>query len=183
MKKHIYGFALFLFIVSAAVITYSFLHTPPVPDVETVYLTIDDHPRYPRASHAESGELSCEIKNVVLDVEGGYGSADITFHWNSSEPAPDGLIVDFGLTTADRPFEGRSIGYARIGSVWKNNMMTENVKFLLEGRTRGLDLKKNYYGYIEASDWQGGDERVKLIYREKDRMTGAAPVLIKHGKK
>lgn len=182
MKKHIYGFALFLFIVSSAVIAYRFL-LPPQTFVVPANLTHADHPRSIEPASKMAEGLTCEIKNVVLDVEGGYGSADVTFRWNSSEPAPDGLIVDFGLTTADRPFEGRSIGYARIGSVWKNNTMTENVKFLLEGRTRGLDLKKNYYGYIEASDWKGGDERVKLIYREKDRMTGAAPVLIKHGKK
>lgn len=185
MKKHIFGFALFLFIVSSAIVTYRFLYAPPVPDVEVVHINHDAPPpaQYVGLGSKTAEVLSCEIKNIVLDVEGGYGTADVTFRWNSSEPPPGGLIVELGLTTADRPFEGRGIGFARIGSVWKNNTMTENVKFLLEGRADGLDLKKNYYGYVEASDWKGGDERVKLIYREKDRMTGAAPVLIKHGKK
>lgn len=182
MKKHLYGFAIFLLIVSSSVVTYRFLSTPPFTQIDPEHLEVKLQPHVEEREAEIPSGLSCEIKNMLIDVQEGYGTADVTFRWNSSEPAPEGLIVDVGVTTANSAYYGTHIGVVKLGSVWKKNTMTERIVFLLEDEADRLDTQRAYYGYVEASEWKGSGN-VKLVYRPDNKLRNAVPVLIKHRKK
>jgi hypothetical protein len=186
MRKHIYGFALFVFIVACGVTAYTLFLAP----------TVEIKPSYCRRNIPSAvsdpgpiqespgpGPLAYKIKSFYLDLETGEGTAEVRLDWNSSEKPPAGVRFDFGVTTPGEPFSGMTVG-----SYWapkpfeKGRSVTMTCRFKTSG---GLDPKvENYYGFAEAAEAGGiGSGFTKTVLVEKNRMAGAIPVLTGHPKK
>lgn len=180
MIKHIIGFALFVFIVTCGVMVYAFLYTPPMPQIEKVRIPVAV--AEPSRGKTEVSPLSYELKSFTVDLEKRQATIEVRLEWNSAEKPPHGLMLDFGVTTADRPF-------ARIHLVSKliNRPFGSSRSI---GKTFVLDLKEisgmspqetAYYGNMEATDIAELTPPLSpAVYVEKNRMIGAIPALVRH---
>jgi hypothetical protein len=188
MRKHIYGVALFIFIVACGAVAYA-LFLAPAMEVNTtsrycpkrIPATVSDPDPIPESP--KPGPLAYKIKSFYLDLETGGGTVEVQLDWNSSEKPPAGVRLDFGLTTPGEPFSGKTVGYDYVHKPFeKGRSVTKTCRFMTSG---DLDPKvKNYYGYAEVTDAAGvGSGITKTVLVEKNRMAGAMPVLMGHPNK
>lgn len=181
MIKHIIGFALFVFIVSCGVIAYAFLYAPPMPRIEEVNIPANPGTPGPVEKKKEIEVLSYDIHSFTVDLEKRKATIDVTLDWNLAEKPPSGLVLDFGLTTADRPFAVINLGYQNFSQPFANGRPVRQIFVLDLKDFRGLSSKEAYYGYMGATDVaETHRSSVPLVYTEKNRMIGAVPALVRY---
>jgi hypothetical protein len=175
MKKHIYGFALFVSIVASGAIAYTLFH--PGAAVSE---------RAPVAKTVQAGRLRYEIKSLTIDLASNRGTAVVELHGLSKDTLPRGFDIGFGIVTADRPHDGTLIGWSGGEGFTFDESQTETRTFtfpLDEGSRRKFDPEKNYYGFLHmepgATDFKGDD----VLDGTRDFMYGSVPVLVRHPNK
>lgn len=189
MRKHIYGFALFIFIVTCGVTAYSLFLAPTV-EVNTaskycpkrIPMAVTEDPGTIQES-PKPGPLAYKIKSFHIDLQTGEGTVEVRLDWNSSEKPPSGVRFDFGVTTPGKPFEGMTVGSYYISEPFeKGRTMTETCRFKTSGDPD--PNVTNYYGYAEVTEGGGtGSGFTKTVLVRKNRMAGAIPALMGHQKK
>lgn len=179
MRKHIIGFALFAFIVTCGAVIYGFLYTPPMPEIAEVTIPVTHAPVEVRK---ETSALSYELTGFTVDLEKRRATIDVTIDWDSAEKPPAGLVLDFGLTTADRPFAGISLGYQNLSQPFAYGRTLRRTFILDLKEFNGLGAREEaYYGYMGATDIaEVKSSSTRLVYTEKNRMIGAIPALVRY---
>lgn len=181
MIKHVIGFALFVFIIACGVMVYAFLYTPPMPQIEEVKIPVAPGYRRPVELKKEIEVLSYELHSFTVDLEKRKATIDVTLEWNWHEDHPAGLVLDFGLTTADRPFAVTSLGYQNFSQPFANGNTVRRTFVLDLKDFAGLSPKETYYGYMGATDIaEARRSSVPLVYTEKNRMIGSVPALVRY---
>jgi hypothetical protein len=181
MRKHIIGFALFTFIVTCGVMVYAFLYTPPIPQIEEVKVPVTISGTRTVEIKKEASALSCELKSFTVDLEKRQATVDVKIDWNSAEKPPGGLILDFGVTTSDRPFAGIGLGNLSIKHPFGEGRSFRQTFVLDLKDFSGLSPKDAYYGYVGATDIaEINRSSSQAVYVEKNHMIGAIPALIRH---
>jgi len=186
MRKHIYGFALFVFIVACGATAYTLFLSPTV-EIKTSYcpkripLAVGNPD--PIQESPRPGPLAYKIKSFYIDDETDGATVEVQLDWNSSEKPPAGVRFDFGLTTPGEPFSGRTVGsYYADKPFEKGRSVTKICRFKTSGDPD--PSVTNYYGYAEVTEAAGmGDGFKKTVLVEKNRMAGAIPVLMGHPNK
>jgi hypothetical protein len=183
MRKHIFGLALFIFIVASSVLIYgSFYYwteydnvsAKPLPERRAIKEIPEERPVSP-------DRLTNRVKSFTIDLEKGTGTVEVDMTWNSDEaPPPSGVRFDFGVVTPSEPTAEIQVGSFYIEEPFNGERSaTKTCVFRLWGNP--LDPKiTNYYGYAELADREGV---TNLVYTEKNRMAGAVQVLVKHPRK
>lgn len=95
MRKHIYGIALFLFIVSSGAVFYKIFLAPRAHiNIPSTYCqrripaAVTQDPDPIQKDH-KPGPLSYKLKSFYIDLETGDRTVEIQLDWNSSEnPRP-----------------------------------------------------------------------------------------------
>lgn len=189
MRKHIYGFALFIFIVTCGVTAYTLFLAPTV-EVNTtskycpkrIPMAVNEDPD-PIQESPKPGPLAYKIKSFHIDLETGVGTVEVRLDWNSSEKPPSGVRFDFGVTTARNPNEGMTVGsYYVYKPFEKGRTTTKTCRFKTSAYPDPAVTA--YYGYAVVIEATGaGDGFTKTVLVEKNRMAGAIPALMGHEKK
>lgn len=189
MRKHIYGFALFIFIVACGATAYALFLAPTV-EVNTssnycrkrVPVAVHEDPD-PIQESPRPGPLASEIKSFHIDLETGDGTVEVQLDWNSSEKPPSGVRLDFGVTTPRKPYEGMTVGSYYVNKPFeKGRSATHTCRFKTSGSPD--PAVTNYYGYAEVTEATGtGSGFTKTVLVAKNRMAGAIPALMGHQKK
>jgi hypothetical protein len=187
MRKHLYGFALFVFIAASGAALYTLLFAPLKADVPVVgddrLVVIVREPADLEEVKPIKSPLSYELKSFHIDLESRRGTAEVQLDWNSSEKPPAEVSVEFGLTTPGEPFSGMTVGHDDVRKPFeKGRSVTKTCRFLVLGHP-GPNVT-SYYGYAEVTEAAGIDDYItKLVLIEKNRMAGAIPALITHPNK
>jgi hypothetical protein len=187
MRKHIYGFALFIFIVGSGAALYTLLYAPlklnvpPVGDDRLVVIVRE--PADIEEVNPVKSPLSYELKSFHLDLETSEGTVELKLAWDSDKKPPAEVRFDFGLTTPGKPYEGMRVrSYSVYEPFKKGKSVTHTCKFKSWGNPKP-DVT-NYYGYAEIIEPLGKDDFItKTVLIEKNRMAGAVPALITHPNK
>jgi hypothetical protein len=180
MRKHIIGFALFIFIVASGVMVYAFLYTPPMPGIEEVKLPVTIGEQREVGVKEEASALSTELKSFTVDLEKRQATIDVRLDWNSADKPPAGLILDFGVTSADRPFAGIGLGYQNLNRPFASGRTVRRTFVLDLKDFSGLSPKDTFYGYIDVTDIaELSRSSSRAIYVEKNHMIGAISALVR----
>jgi hypothetical protein len=189
MRKHIYGFALFVFIVASGAIAYTLFH--PMAEINMGSGTRGNHPRAvvsepaPVGKALQAGRLEYEIKSLTVDLNTNRGTAVVELYGRSKDILSRGFDIGFGIVTADQPHGGSLIGWSGGEGFVSDESLSETRTFtfpLEEGSRRKFDPEKNYYGFLHmepgATDFRGDD-----LDGTRDFMYGLVPVLVRHPNK
>lgn len=187
MRKHIYGFALFVFIVASGATLYTLLYAPLKADVPPVdsdrLVVIVREPADIEEVKPVKVLLSYEVKSFHIDLETGLGTVEVKLEWNSDKKPPAGVRFDFGLTTPGKRYEGMKVGSYYVKEPFKNG---RSVTYTCKFKSWGDPDPKvtNYYGYAEVTEpVEKNDDVTYLVLIEKNRMAGAVPALMTHPNK
>jgi hypothetical protein len=196
MRKHIYGFALFVFIVASGAALYTLLYAPFKADVPPVgddrLVVIVREPANIEEVRPERNPLSYELKSFHIDLETGEGTVEVKLAWDSDKKPPAGVRFNFGLTTPGTRYEGMAVGSYYISEPFKKDRsVTYTCKFKSGGDPN--PNAANYYGYAEVTEpvekpevrkpVETNGDITKLVLIEKNRMAGAIPALMTHPNK
>lgn len=196
MRKHLYGFALFAFIVASGAALYTLLYAPVNADVPPVdddrLVVIVREPANLEEVKPVKVPLSYEVKSFHIDLETGGGTVEVKLDWNSDKKPPAGVWFDFGVTTPGKPYEGMRVGYYYVHEPFeKGRSMTKTCRFKISGDPN--PNVTNYYGYAEVTELvekeevtkqvEANGDITKLVLIEKNRMSGAIPALMTHPNK
>lgn len=181
MRKHIIGFALFIFIVVTGVVTYSFFRV-------TTKKTSCDLDKYRSRSavslppeRTEVNPVSHELKSFQVDLGKNIATIEVKLDCNSADTPYKGMVINFGVATADEPYRGIEIGSEFLKDPFaKGNSVTKTFKFTTSARVRLNPNQKNYYGYMEFIDQDEDTGVRKLVLIESNRMANAIPALVRH---
>lgn len=173
MKRHIFGFAIFLMIVGLTVIAYSFFKPFVIPEVPKTVSVENDRPY---SCWTDRRPVSARVLTAEYDVWSGELVADIKLSWNGRGKAPDRLYYNvllmnkgYGPDTwalnsdvALEPFEGSGTTIKR-------------VRFSRSAMEKFQDLD-NIYVHVEAA------EDGKFASTQPERISSAKylPVLKVH---
>jgi hypothetical protein len=161
---------------------YAFLYTPPMPLIEEVRIPVTVSEPQTVEVRKEAAAVSCELKSFTVDLEKGQATIEVILAWNSAEKPPAGLVLDFGVTTADRPFAGIQLGYLKINRPFASGRSISNTFTLDLKEFSGVSPNETaYYGYMQATDIaELSRSSSRAVYVEKNRMIGAIPALVRH---
>lgn len=190
MRKHLYGFALFVFIVASGAIVYTLFH--PRSEITRGFCRRETQPRTavsepaPVGKTVQAGRLPYEIKSLTVDLAANRGTAVVEFHGPSKDTLTKGFDIGFGIITADQPHGGTLIGWSRGKGFAFDKSLTETRTFIFpleEGSRSKFGPEKNYYGFLHLepgfTDFQGDD----VLDGTRDFMYGSVPVLVRHPNK
>ena len=144
MRKHIYGFALFVFIVACGVTAYALfmprrwrLNTSSKYCPKRISGGSQRHPD-PILESPKPGPLSYKIKSFHIDLETGLGTVEVQLDWDSGEKPPAGVRLDFGLTTPGEPYSGTDgrVMVMSTSRLKKGMSVTKTCLFKTSGRPR-----------------------------------------------
>jgi len=182
MRKHIYGFTLFVFIVACGVTAYAFFFARTAEiNKDRTRGAVSEHA--PGRQIMRGERLAYEIKSFTVDLAKNRGTVMVKFDWISTTTPPHGIEIGFGIVTADRPHGGSLIGWSAAEQFAFDESRTETRTFtfqLEEGSRHKFDPEKTYYGFLHLghlyTDFQGDD----VLDKTRDFMYGSVPVLVHH---
>ena len=100
MKKHLFGLAIFISIVTAAVFVYGYFNTPPIPVIPAV-----DYPKDHQAKNLDNGlslmKVTYRVSAAELDVKDRIFRAQVDLEWNGKHTPPDSMFMNFYLMNAN----------------------------------------------------------------------------------
>jgi hypothetical protein len=184
MRKHLYGFALFTFIVATAVVFCGAFYYWNEYDVRVAPRPLPESISPAETQPPKSGPPLYELKSFLIDLEKNTATFEVKFNWESTEKPPLALEFNFGVTTARKPYEAIELGTELVQlPFFEKKSVTKTFTSTIYARGK-LDPKATYYGYLELNDRPKNNDGVtKLVLIEKNRMAGSVPALIKHPKK
>lgn len=145
MRKHLFGLAIFISIITAAVFVYGYFNTPQIPVIPAV-----DYPHEDTTFSRD--DFQSEIEYRILTAEADMRTrnlvARVELNWNGKHKSPDKVYIslflwengrnpEFWALTSDvldRPFSSG------------NKFITTITLYKVTGKFRDLD---NIYGYID----------------------------------
>lgn len=176
MRKHLYGFALFAFIVASAAAVYAFIHTPNFIAEE---VRLESSVPAPIEKIPDIDPLTYELKSFNIDLEKGIGTVEMKLNWNVGDKPPAGIRFDFGVAISGKPYAGTQVGSYYIDKPFSGGRSsTQTCVFKLWGAFLDPNIT-SYYGYAEIAE-RGNNGATTLVYTEKNRMIGAISALIRH---
>lgn len=181
MKKHIFGFALFSFIVASFVFTYAFFSAPSLVSKEAVKPPVAQYePREekPYSCNLRKNKLSYEVLSSQYLVDENKIVSKIRIDYNGSiRVAPSKIYV--GTTFSSAGNIGKN-GYG--DQVTIENPFSEGrerIVTIVSNVTDGkkIDIDENLYVTVTVGDYDGTTD-----YRRNGEITQAKSVLFVYGK-
>lgn len=99
MRKHLFGLAIFISIVTAAVLVYGYFDTQPIPVIPAV-----DYPKDPRATNFGNRnslkKIAYQVSAAELDIKDGTFRARVDLEWKGKHTTPMPVFMNFYLMNA-----------------------------------------------------------------------------------
>jgi hypothetical protein len=183
MRKHIYGFALFVFIIASGAGSYALFFSPPDKDPPIVKQPVRVTALENRGAEkaVDLSPVSYKIRSFIIDLEKKEVIVEVDLRWNSELPEPSAIRLNFGVATAASTFEGIEIGSAVFDDPFiASRMVSRTFTVTLTGREKLDPKERNYYGYLEVGDNGPPSGATTLVYRRKNKLAGSVPALVRH---
>jgi hypothetical protein len=146
MVKHLFGVAIFISIVTAAVFVYGFFNTLSIPEIPAVGGNLDTV--FP--NKWSSNNLAVRIVTAEYDTRAGTLTADIALTWKGAEIPPAMLVYRIHLLDGSRSAGSLAIrSDSAITPFRKGRSSARRVVFTRDEMGRFADLH-NIYMYIET---------------------------------
>lgn len=179
MKKHIFGFALFSFIVASFVFTYAFFSAPSIPSKESVrppVAQLEPREEKPYSCNLRKNKLSYEVLSSQYFVDEDKIVSKIRVSLNDSV-APSRIYVGTTFSSAGNIGKngyGDQITVENPFAEGREKIVTITSK-VLEGEK--IDIDENLYAMVSVTDYDGSTN-----YKKSGAVTQAKPVLFVYGK-
>lgn len=179
MKKHIFGFALFSFIVASFVLTYAFFAAPSIPSKEAVkppLALVEPRAEKPYTCNLRKNKLSYEVLSSQYFVDEDRIVSKIRVSLNDSV-APSRIYI--GTTFSSAGNIGKN-GYGDQVTVespfaeGREKIVTVTSK-VTDGKK--IDIDENLYVLVHIADYD-----ISRNYKKSGEVTQAKPVLFVYGK-
>jgi hypothetical protein len=95
MKQHIFGFALFSFIVSSFAIIFAFLYAPAIPKIDEVKAPV--YVKKPYLCRKKGNTVSYKVESSKYFADEGKIISRITLSWNGHSEAPKKVYLISGF--------------------------------------------------------------------------------------
>jgi len=167
MRKHIFGFLVFVLIVAVFGIAHSYLGIGRIekakpPTFETVHLT------------GSRRTLTYDVKSVMFDLDTGKLISQIHLTWNGGEYPPDTLWISPSISN-DQKRSTTAFPSDRINWPFKNGNQVIVTTETPDSNSIAIDGKDNYYALFAFSD------DATVIHSSIRELTPRPPVLFVHG--
>jgi hypothetical protein len=195
MKKHLFGFAIFSFIVGTAIFASVIFNAPkevmlpavePVP-YETIKTSCWQTEEQTTAKTVEA-PLSYTLQDVSWDAEKNLLRAKIQIFWHGNGNQPKAVNYKINFFTADQPEKSLLIAEDTVQSPFEGRYAAaKNITFFVKMRGERIDPKKNYYAYVDLGSFeQEGNAAsgtfsgrlTRVVLNESEKLAKAAPVTI-----
>lgn len=185
MRKHLLGLAIFISIVTAAVLVYGYFDTQPIPVIPAVEEHVRQMPRHPMEVKV-APRLSSQLVSILYDETTGKMTAIVDLEWNGTLPKPSDLRIDFSLVDPSSTNDRRYFHSVKFKHPFSDSLRIQhhiewdNTTFLL------LNSEPNWYAYAEAVDEIEEFRRNEsglLVLVEKNYLAMSVPILVKHAKR
>jgi hypothetical protein len=97
MRKHLFGLAIFISIITAAVLVYGYFNAPPIPVIPAV-----DYPK-DHLENLDSGlpSVAYRVSAAELDIKDRTFRARVDLEWDGKHAPPESLFMKFYLINAN----------------------------------------------------------------------------------
>lgn len=179
MKKHIFGFALFSFIIASFVFTYAFFSAPSLVSKEAVKppaAQLEPREEKPYTCNFRKNKLSHEVLSSQYFVDENKIVSKIRVTLNDSV-APSTIYVNANYSAAGNIGKNGFGDQVRIENPFSEGR--EKIVTITSNVTDGkkFDIDENLYVLVSASDYDGS-----INYKRKGEVTQAKSVLFVYGK-
>ena len=179
MKKHIFGFALFSFIVASFVFTYAFFSAPSIPSKEAVKPPVsqpEPQAEKPYSCNLRKNNLSYEVLSSQYFVDEDRIVSKIRVSLNDSV-APSRIYIGTTFSSAVNIGNGGYGDQQTVESPFAEGR--EKIVTVVSKITDGkkIDIDENLYVLVHIADYD-----ISRNYKKSGEVTQAKPVLFVYGK-
>ncbi len=178
MRKHLFGLAIFISIVTAAVFVYGYFYEPPIPVIPAVDYPKEELISIPSTCCEESGDVKYQVSAAELDIKDRIFRAQVDLEWNGKHTPPDSVFMNFYLMNANGE---------RTASVSKTVYLRD---VFADGNRAGITVsldrvdmsfarQENLYTFVEFST----DGKFPSLPDERTALAKLTSVLLVHGGK
>lgn len=179
MKKHIFGFMLFSFVIASFALIYAFFNAPSIPPVEAVKPPVaQTEPREekPYFCNLRRNNLSYEVLSSQYLVKEDKLVSQIRVNYNGSiRNAPSKIYVSTTFNTAGNMGEEGLRASQIVENPFSDNR--EKIVTISQQLTNKLTRSENLYVIASVTDYDGS-----INYKRSGDVTVAKPVLFVYGK-
>ncbi|HEY8563093.1 MAG TPA: hypothetical protein VIL74_22135 [Pyrinomonadaceae bacterium] len=157
MKKHIFGAALFSFIVAFFAFTYAFFYAPSIPSKEAVKPPLSRNEQPPAAPRTycnlKRNKFTHEVLDSQLFVQDGKLVSKLKLRWNGNGEAPKLVFINARIFDINNP---NSVSYIR-SSTFRSNFNNLNEATVVFDEkfyypSEAIKAKNNFYVLFDVSD-------------------------------
>lgn len=156
MKKHIFGFTLFIFIFASFALAYTFFTAPAIPSKDAVKPPVsqtETRVEKPYSCHFKQKKLSYEVLSSQLDADKNQLTSKVRVIWTASGEPPKEIFVRTELFTLDQSETSISFEPLAFTKVFENrNEATLVILSDLKKANGKIDGRENLYVNFELSE-------------------------------
>lgn len=173
MRKHLFGLAIFIAIVTVAVFAYGYFNTPPIPVIPTV-----DYPKDHRATNISGlKKIDYRVSAAELDIKDRIFRAQVDLEWTGKHTPPDSLFMNFYLMNATGE---RTASLSK--TVYLKDVFADGNRAGITVSLEKVDMsfagQENVYTLVEFST----DGKFSSLPDERIALAKLTPVLLLHGR-
>jgi hypothetical protein len=172
MRKHLFGLAIFISIITVAVLVYGYLNTPPIPVIPAV-----DYPKDSRASNNHDlTKIVYQVSAAELDIKDRTFRARVDLEWNGKNAPPESLFMNFYLMNANGE---RTTSVST--RVFRKNAFADgnraSITISLDKVDMAFARHENIYAFVEFSP----DGKFSSLPEDRMTLSKLTSVLLLHG--
>jgi hypothetical protein len=181
MKKHIFGFLLFSFIVASFGLIFAFFYAPSIPPKESVKPPVPqtvERVEKPYSCPTKRNKISYEVLNSKFDLDGNELISKVKVSWTGSGAPPSQIYVRTELFTLVRNELTKTLETVTFEEVFENRSeATLIVVSKLDKVDSKIDEKQNLYVTFNFSE----EFPTENYSNSGKNVAEAHPVLFVHG--